>query len=158
MAQRLASFPVRHRVRLLLHGIAAFTAHHHGRSIPRSLRLPESKDLRHPKSSAPGTRQRLLFHLSDPSVRARGTCMVLDPRVSAHNMGVVRIFRGIGAGALRSRRVLMLPVHRAADDLPAAKTPEKIRRLLALPNLILIGECQNPLIVVCEELVKLCEG
>src|SRR6202041_2761837 len=152
------SVPVPHRVRILLHWSAALAVHHHGRCVPHSRGLPESQDLRHPKPAAPGVRQCLLFNLFDTSVRARRARVALGPSVPPGNVGLVCALHGAGAGTMRIRRVLMLPVHRAADDLPAAKTREGFRRLLALPNLILIGECQNPLIVVCEELVKLCEG
>jgi hypothetical protein len=52
--------------------------------------------------------------------------MVLGPRVPARHLGFVCALHGVGATALRGRRVVMLPIHRETIDFSTARIRQEI--------------------------------
>ena len=52
--------------------------------------------------------------------------MGLAPRVPARHLRFVCALHGVGATALRSRRVVMLPIHRETIDFSTARIRQEI--------------------------------
>ena len=52
--------------------------------------------------------------------------MVLGPRVPARHLGFVRALHGVGAAALRRRRVVVLSIHRETIDFSTSGIRQEI--------------------------------